>query len=70
MVLDPKQQEGKPPPAPDKKIRTPLNSNDQIHTDLRDLNFSVVGQQIQAKALEMDLTYKVLKNNFFSHYFF
>lgn len=58
MVLDPKQQEGKPPPAPDKKIRTPLNSNDQIHTDLRDLNFSVVGQQIQAKALEMDLTYK------------
>lgn len=58
MVVDPKQQEGKPQPPPDKKIRTPLNSNDQIHADLRDLNFSVVGSKIQVKAQEIDQTYK------------
>lgn len=58
MVIDPKQQEGRPPLPPDKKIRTPLNSNDQIHADLRDLNFSVVGSHIQVKAQEMDQSYK------------
>jgi hypothetical protein len=64
MVVDPKQQEGKPPIPLDKKIRTPLNSNDLIHADLRDLNFSVVGQHIQVKAQEMDQSYKVTGNLF------
>jgi hypothetical protein len=59
MVIDPKQQEGKPPLPADKKIRTPLNSNDLIHQTLRDLNFSVVGQHIQVKAQEVDQSYKV-----------
>jgi len=58
MVIDPKSQEGKEPVPVGKKIKTPLNSNDQLFRDVRDLNFSMVGPQLNIKAKQIDEYYK------------
>jgi hypothetical protein len=58
MVADAKaQKEGNMPP-PDKKVKTPLNSNDKIFRDVRDLNFTVVGPILNQKAKLIDEYYK------------
>jgi len=43
-----------------KKIKTPLNSNDKLYSQLRDLNFAVLGPLLNKKAKEIDEYYKVL----------
>jgi len=57
MVIDPKANEGKAPPPSEKKIKTPLNSNDTIHLELRDLNFSAVGPSLNQQAQRINETY-------------
>jgi len=58
MVIDPKSQEGKDPIPVGKKFKTALNSNDKLFRDVRDLNFSMVGPQLNAKAKHIDEYYK------------
>eukprot|EP01122_Echinamoeba_exundans_P013588 TRINITY_DN5959_c0_g1_i1.p1 TRINITY_DN5959_c0_g1~~TRINITY_DN5959_c0_g1_i1.p1 ORF type:complete len:685 (-),score=163.48 TRINITY_DN5959_c0_g1_i1:50-2104(-) len=61
MVVDPKG--GKETNVPlDKKLKTPLNSNDKIFRDIRDLNFSVVGPILNQKAKMIDEYYKARKD--------
>jgi hypothetical protein len=51
--------EKKDPAQPaDKRVKTPLNSNDKIFRDVRDLNFSVVGPILNQKAKLIDEYYK------------
>jgi vacuolar protein sorting-associated protein 33A len=61
MVVDPKGGKEATPPA-DKKLKTPLNSNDKIFRDIRDLNFSVVGPILNQKAKMIDEYYKARKD--------
>ena len=42
-----------------KKMKVPLNSNDRIFAEVRDLNFSVLLPLLNKKAKEIDLYYKV-----------
>ena len=44
--------------GPVKKNKVPLNSNDRLYNELRDLNFSVVGPYLNRKAKEIDEYYK------------
>uniref|UniRef100_A0A6B2KZZ3 Uncharacterized protein n=1 Tax=Arcella intermedia TaxID=1963864 RepID=A0A6B2KZZ3_9EUKA len=55
MVLDPKTENKEPP---GKKLKTPLNSNDRLFSDIRDLNFASVGPHLHAKAKLIDEHYK------------
>ncbi len=41
-----------------KKAKIALNSNDKLYSDLRDLNFSVIGPLLNKKAKEIDEYYK------------
>jgi len=41
-----------------KKLKTPLNNNDQLYSHLRYMNFSAVGPLLNKKAKEIDLYYK------------
>lgn len=62
MVVDPKAQQQQPqvkdPALLDKKVKTPLNSNDKLFRDIRDLNFSVVGPRLNEKAKVIDKYYQ------------
>lgn len=49
IVQDPK----KPAPPPNKKIKTPMNSNDKLYSEVRDLNFSVLPSVLIRKAKEL-----------------
>jgi hypothetical protein len=40
-------------------MKIPLNSNDRLYSDLRDLNFTVVGPRLNKKAKEIDEYYNV-----------
>ena len=42
-----------------KKSKIPLHSNDNTYSELRDLNFSVIGPILNKKAKEIDEYYKV-----------
>ncbi len=42
-----------------KKSKVPLNSSDKLFSGIRDLNFSVLGPLLNAKAKEIDEYYKV-----------
>lgn len=46
-----------------KKVKTPLNNNDHIFSDIRYKNFTVVGPELNKKAKEIEEYYKV--NHFF-----
>lgn len=68
MVIDPKQQQQQQQQNPqkkdantpsDKKMKTPLNGNDKLFRDTRDLNFSVVGPKLNEKAKVIDKYYQV-----------
>lgn len=61
MVVEPKAQKDQNIPN-DKKLKTPLNSNDKIFRDVRDLNFAVVGPILNQKAKMIDEYYKARKD--------
>lgn len=42
-----------------KNVKVPLNSNDKLYSEIRDLNFSVLGPLLNRKAKEIDQYYKV-----------
>ncbi len=42
-----------------KKVKTPLNSNDLLYAEFRDVNFGVLGPMLNRKAKEIDEYYKV-----------
>jgi hypothetical protein len=46
-----------------KKIKLPLNSNDKLYSDIRDLNFTVIIPILNKKAKEIDEYYKVSEAN-------
>lgn len=59
LVIDPTQQkESKSPSQYKDKIKFPLNSNDSIFSDIRDLNFSQVGPNLNEKAHEINDYYE------------
>eukprot|EP00163_Fabomonas_tropica_P032762 TRINITY_DN8359_c0_g1_i1.p1 TRINITY_DN8359_c0_g1~~TRINITY_DN8359_c0_g1_i1.p1 ORF type:complete len:600 (+),score=140.03 TRINITY_DN8359_c0_g1_i1:778-2577(+) len=41
-----------------KKVKTPLNSNDKLYSEIRDLNFSVLGPLLNKKATYISENYK------------
>ena len=43
-------------------MKIPINSNDRLYADLRDLNFTVVGPRLNKKAKEIDEYYNVTGN--------
>lgn len=49
-------------PKGPKKMKIPINSNDRLYADLRDLNFTVVGPRLNKKAKEIDEYYNVTGN--------
>lgn len=53
-----------------KKIKTPLNSNDKVYSELRNLNFSVIGPLLNKKAKEIEEYYKVIKISMKKNLFF
>lgn len=64
--LDPEvvgtQQSPPPPnsqPQKQKKVKVPLNSNDRLFSEVRDLNFTVLLPLLNAKAKEIEQYYKV-----------
>lgn len=60
MVVDPTANKEKPLSAAEraKKMKVPLNSNDAIFTDVRDLNFARVGPNLNEKARIIEEYYK------------
>eukprot|EP00002_Diphylleia_rotans_P012490 TRINITY_DN2441_c0_g1_i2.p1 TRINITY_DN2441_c0_g1~~TRINITY_DN2441_c0_g1_i2.p1 ORF type:complete len:518 (-),score=94.82 TRINITY_DN2441_c0_g1_i2:652-2205(-) len=41
-----------------KKVKIPLNSNDKLYSEIRDLNFSKVGPELNKKAREINANYQ------------
>jgi vacuolar protein sorting-associated protein 33A len=59
VIPEPKEGQPAPPrPPPGKKVKHPLNSNDQLYSELRDLNFSALGPVLNRKAKEIDDYYQ------------
>jgi len=63
VVAPPQQQQQQqgakqPPPAPGKKAIFPLNSNDRVFAELRNLNCAAVGKFLSARARDIDAFYK------------
>jgi len=60
MVVDPATTKDKPMTAAEraKKLKVPLNSNDAIFSDIRDLNFARVGPNLNEKARIIEEYYK------------
>jgi len=58
MVVDKQAQKDQAPVPENKKFKTPLNSNDKIYQDIRDLNFSSISSILNQKAKIIDEYYK------------
>jgi hypothetical protein len=60
MVIDPTSSKDKPltPAERAKKLKVPLNSNDVVFSDIRDLNFARVGPNLNEKARIIEEYYK------------
>lgn len=60
MVLDPTANKDKPLTQAErmKKVKVPLNSNDNIYSDVRDMNFARVGPNLNEKARLIEEFYK------------
>jgi len=58
-----KDAKGNPIPHPiGKLVKTPLNSNDTLYAELRDLSITAVGPFLRTKAIELDDYYKKKDN--------
>ncbi|KAL6073863.1 Vacuolar protein-sorting-associated protein 33, variant 2 [Balamuthia mandrillaris] len=55
---DEKKKDTAPRKPPGSKVPVPLNSNDRLYSEVRDLNFSVLGPFLNKRAKEVDDYYK------------
>jgi len=54
LVNDPNEKK----PVKQGKVKFPLNSNDKLYSEVRDLNFSILGPELNKKAKDIDEYYK------------
>ncbi|KAH3762398.1 vacuolar protein sorting-associated protein 33A [Pelomyxa schiedti] len=52
-----------PQPPPGTKVRYPLNNNDKLYQEIRNMNFSTVGPILNKKARDIDQYYKERRDN-------
>lgn len=58
-MVESKEKDDKKEIPPGKKVKTPLNSNNKLFRDIRDLNFVVVGPMLNTKAKALTEAFNV-----------
>eukprot|EP00299_Pterocystis_sp_00344_P011353 c5279_g1_i1.p1 GENE.c5279_g1_i1~~c5279_g1_i1.p1 ORF type:complete len:451 (+),score=116.67 c5279_g1_i1:619-1971(+) len=58
LVALPNKDDKQPQPPPGKKVKYPMNNNDRIFSEIRDINFSVIGPVLNKKAQYISANYE------------